>query len=174
MRRPLLGLLLASSLLSMVTARPARADPPPAPLPPPAAPLVPYAAPAAYPSAPAQGAAPLAGTRRRSSGAMIGGILLTSVGAIGMAVGTAIYVTAVGNCTEVNIGGTLVRDECNNSAAKLSGMAVLLSGATAAAAGVPLWIYGSEKVAISPAEDPLIHAASVVVGPTSATLRVSF
>jgi len=175
MRRPLLGLLLASSfLLALFAARPALADPPPAPLTPYPAPLAPYAPPVAYPSTPAVTAAPLASTRRRSSAAMVGGILLTSFGAVGMAVGTGVYVDAVGSCSEVNVGGSLMRSHCNNSGAKLFGMAMLLGSASGAAVGVPLWIYGSEKVALSPAEEAPIRAAAVVVGPASAGLRITF
>jgi hypothetical protein len=174
MRRPLLGLLLASSMLPLFAARPALADPPPAPLTPSPAPLAAYSAPPAYPVAPAVWAAPLAGTRRRSAGAMVSGIILTSLGAIGMAVGTASYVDAVGRCTEVTLGGSLFRQDCNNSAGKLFGMAMLLGSASGAALGVPLWIYGAEKVAIEPDEKAPIRAAAVVVGPTSAALRVTF
>ena len=174
MRRPLLGLLLASSLLSMVASRPALADPPPAPLTPSAAPLAPAAAPAAYPIMPATWSAPLAGTRRRSSGAMVGGIVLTSLGALGMAIGTAAYVEAVGSCSEVNVGGALVRKDCDNSGAKLFGMAMLLGSASGVGLGVPLWIYGSEKVALSPDTEAPIRAAAVVVGPASAALHVTF
>jgi hypothetical protein len=174
MRRPLLGLLLASSLLSMVAARPVLAEPPPAPLTPFPAPLAPSSAPAASPIAPATWSAPLAGTRRRSAGAMVGGIVLTSLGVIGMAVGTASYVDAVGGCREVNVGGSLVRENCNNSGAKLFGMTTLLVSASGAAVGVPLWIYGAEKVALSPEDEAPIHAAAVIVGPASAALRVTF
>ena len=167
MRRPLFGLLLASSLLALAPARPALADPPPAPLPIPPAALAPSAAPAPF------GAA-LAGTRRRSTSAMVGGILLTSLGTVGMAMGTAIYVGAVGGCAEANVGGSIVRDGCEISGAKLTGMTVLLVGAASAAVGVPLWIYGSEKVALTPKDEEPIHAAAVVVGPASAALRLTF
>jgi hypothetical protein len=105
---------------------------------------------------------------------MIGGIVLTSLGALGMAIGTAVYVEAVGSCTEVNVGGSVVRTDCKNSGPKLFGMAMLLGSASGVGLGVPLWIYGSEKVARSPETEAPIRAAAVVVGPASAALRVTF
>lgn len=166
MRRPLLGLLLASTLLASISlsARPALADPP-------SAPLAPLAAPPSYSPVPAAPwAAPLAGTRRRSSGAMIGGIVLTSLSAIGMGIGTAVYVDA--GCSS-DFGSGSLRSICSDSDGKLVGMTVLLSSAVGAAIGVPLWIYGAEKVVIPPDEQP-IREVSVRVGPTSAALQVSF
>lgn len=166
MRRPLLGLLLASTLLAStsLSARPALADPPPAP-------LAPSAAPPAYspvPSAPL--VAPLAGTGRRSSGAMVGGIVLASIGAVGMGFGTAIYADAADTCRS-SFGG--VRSSCSSSDGRLVGMTVLLTSAAGAAIGVPLWIYGAEKVVL-PADQPPVREVSVRVGPTSATLHISF
>lgn len=162
MRRPLLGLLLASTLLASasLSARPALAEPPPAP-------LAPSPAPPSYSPAPAgPWVAPLAGTRRRSSGAMIGGIVLASLGALGMGIGTAIYVDA--GCSS-----SFESQFCSPSADKLVGMTVLLSSAVVTAIGVPLWIYGAEKVA-TPADEPPIREVSVQVGLTSATLKLSF
>ena len=168
MRRPLLGLLLASTVLAStsLSARPALADPPPAP-------LVPSAAPPSYAPMPAAPwAAPLAGTERRSSGAMVGGILLSSLGAIGMGIGTAIYVDSAADCSN-NFDNGFGRPDCSGSEGKLVGMTVLLTSAVGVAIGVPLWIYGAEKIAIPPSEQP-IREVSVRVGPGSATLHVSF
>jgi hypothetical protein len=168
MRPPLLGLLLASTLLAStsLSARTALADPPPAP-------LAPYAAAPAYPAQAAPWATPLAGTRRRSPAAMVGGILLTSLGAIGMALGTGVYVDAA-SCADTNVAGTVVRTNCpNRSGGKLFGMTMLLGSASGAALGVPLWIYGAEKVAALP-EDAAPIRAAVVVGPASGGFRVLF
>lgn len=175
MRRLLLGLLVASTLLA---ARPALADPPPATAP---AAVTPAAvtppAPAAAPLSPPIGpwAAPLAASRRRSSGIMIGGIALTALGALGMSVGTASYVTTVSDCNDARVQGQAdggVR--CANGGTKIIAMSLLLAGAAGAAVGVPLWIYGAEKVAV-PKDDPFpIRAAAVIVGPASAALHVSF
>lgn len=169
MRRPLLGLLLASTVLAStsLSARPALADPPPAP-------LVPSAAPPSYSPAPAAPwVAPLAGTRRHSSGAMIGGIFLTSLGALGMAIGTGVYVEAAAGCSRNFDNGT-GQLSCSSSEGKLVGMTLLLSSAVGAAIGVPLWIYGAEKTILPPDEQPLMRQVSVRVGPASAALHVSF
>lgn len=164
MRRPLSGLLLALTFLaSTATALPARAEPP-------SAPLAPVAAPATAPA----WAAPLAGTRRRSPGAMVGGIVLTSLGAVAMAAGTGAYVDAVGSCVESNVGGTLFRSHCDNAGTKLAAMTTLLVGATAVAFGVPLWIYGSDKVAAKPDDQAPKPSAAVVIGPGAATLQITF
>jgi hypothetical protein len=164
MRRPLPGLLLASTLL-VSTALPARAEPPPAPL----APLA-----AVAPATAPPWAAPLAGTRRRSSGAMIGGIVLTSLGALAMAIGTAADVDAISSCVVGTSGGQIFRTNCDNEGNKIGAMTTLLVGATAVAFGVPMWIFGSEKVAANPDDAPPKPAAAVAIGPGTASLRLSF
>lgn len=163
MRRPLPGLLLASTLLASTTALPARAEPPPAP-------LAPVAAPATAPP----WAAPLAGTARRSSGVMVGGIVLTSVGALAMAIGTGAYVDVVSSCVVGTSGGQIFRTNCDDGSGKLGAMTALLLGAAGVVVGVPMWIYGSEKVAAKPDDAPPRPAASVVLGPGAATLHVTF
>ena len=105
---------------------------------------------------------------------MIGGVILTALGAVAMAAGTGGYVDAVGGCTETNFSGTLVRSDCDNAASKLSAMTTLLAGAAGASIGVPLWIYGAEKVAATPDEAAPRPSASVTIGPASAMLHVSF
>jgi hypothetical protein len=164
MRRPILGLLLASTglLAASLPARAARAEPP----------LAPYAV--AAPGPASAWAAPLAGTRRRSSGAMVGGIVLTTLGAIAMAAGTGGYVDAVAGCTAIDVNGTQARFNCDNGGAKLAGMATLLVGAAGVAAGVPLWIFGSEQVAATAADHAPKPSAAVLIGPATAGLRVSF
>lgn len=164
MRRPLPGLLLAATLLAS-TALPARAEPPAAP-----APLAPVAAPATAPP----WAAPLAGTRRRSSGAMVGGIILTTLGAVATAAGTGAYVDAASSCVQDTLGGTVFRANCDQGGAKLGAMTTLLVGAAGMAFGVPLWIYGSDKVAALPDDRAPKPAAAVVIGPGAATLNITF
>ncbi|MEP7124391.1 MAG: hypothetical protein ABJE95_25915 [Byssovorax sp.] len=167
MRRPLLGLLLASIFLaSTAIAVPARAEPPAAA----PAPLAPVAAPATAPP----WAAPLAGTRRRSSGAMVGGIVLTALGAVATAVGTAAYVDAVSSCIQGDVGGQIFRANCDNGGTKLASMTTLLLGAASIVAGVPLWVYGSDKVAALPDDKAPKPAAAVVIGPGTAALHLSF
>ena len=104
---------------------------------------------------------------------MIGGIFLTSLGALGMAVGTGFYVDAAAGCSrDFDIGSGQL--SCSNSDGKLVGMTLLLGSAVGAAIGVPLWIYGAEKTVIPPGEQPLMREVSVRVGPASAALHVSF
>lgn len=105
---------------------------------------------------------------------MGGGIALTSLGALAMAVGTAMYVDTVSNCRETPINGQIFRTNCDNAGTKLAGMTTLLVGATGAAFGVPLWIFGAEKVAATPEDQAPKPAAAVVVGPAGATLHVTF
>ena len=102
---------------------------------------------------------------------MIGGIILTSLGALGMAIGTGVYVEAAGDCSRSFDNGRL---SCSNDEGKLVGMTLLLSSAVGVAIGVPLWIYGAEKTIIPPDEQPLMRSVSVRVGPASAALHVSF
>jgi hypothetical protein len=105
---------------------------------------------------------------------MIGGIVLTSLGAIAAAVGTAAYVDAASSCVQGTLSGQVFRSNCEQSSAKLGSMTALLVGATGIAAGVPLWIYGSEKVAALPDEAPPKPAAALVIGPGAATLKITF
>ncbi len=164
MRRPLSGLLLASTLLAATAlpARTAHADPP--------LPLTPHAAPVVAPA----WASPLAGTRRRSSDVMVLGVVLASFGALGMLSGTAVYVQAVGGCSTTTVGGNLIRNNCDNGTAKGVGMTMLLVGSVAAAVGVPLWVYGGEKVASTEPDLARAPAAALVVNPGGATFAVSF
>ena len=103
---------------------------------------------------------------------MGGGIVLTSLGVLGMGAGTGIYAEASSGCSTRFDQGS-VREICSDSAGKLVGMTVLLTSAVVTAIGVPLWIYGAEKIAVSPSEQP-IREVSVRVGPTSAALHLSF
>jgi hypothetical protein len=103
---------------------------------------------------------------------MIGGIFLTSLGALGMGIGTGVYVEAA-DCSSSFDNG-FGRARCSSSDGKLVGMTLLLSTAVGVAIGVPLWIYGAEKTVIPPDEQPLLREVSVRVGPASAALQVLF
>lgn len=104
---------------------------------------------------------------------MIGGILLTSLGALGMGVGTAIYTDAA-SCSPHSFDAEFQTGCPDTPGGKLVGMTVLLSSAVGSAIGVPLWIYGAEKVAALPEKPPPVQEVSVRVGPASALLHVSF
>jgi hypothetical protein len=103
---------------------------------------------------------------------MIGGIVLTSLGALGMSVGTGVYVGADDGCS-ASFDNDFGRS-CSRNDGKLVGMTLLLSSAVGVAIGVPLWIYGAEKTILPPDEQPFMRQVSVRVGPASAALHVSF
>ncbi len=108
---------------------------------------------------------------------MIGGVVLASLGALGMGIGTAVYVDSASSCTD-SFDGEFGRSNClrGSSEGKLVGMTILLSSAAVAAIGVPLWIFGAEKV-VAPREEPPPpppREVSVRIGPTSAALQLSF
>jgi hypothetical protein len=105
---------------------------------------------------------------------MIGGIVLTTLGAIATAVGTAAYIDAASSCVQGTLGGMVFRANCDQAGAKLGSMTTLLVGAAGIAFGVPLWIYGSDKVAVLPDEKAAKPAAAVVIGPGAATLKITF
>ena len=156
---------LAAIAVVLAGSSPAAADPPSTPPPPPLA-----APPAALAllSAPAPAAEPLydpaahgglsygaylrmtRGTRRRSTGMMIAGILLTSVGLVGMGTGTGVF-AAAGSCDQLqflraegdSFGGGFT---CATHAQRTTGMSVLLASAITVGLGVPLWILGASDV----------------------------
>lgn len=144
------ALVLALALPAL----PANAEPP-APGPKPLAPSEPITDPAYNPSA--HGELPYGsyllmtrGTRRRSTGMMVGGIIITALGAVAMGTGTGIYFGR-GSCDEfpraIDIDGEVSRaPECNRSAAQNAGVAILAAGAIAVALGVPLWVLGGSDV----------------------------
>jgi hypothetical protein len=83
-------------------------------------------------------------TERRSVGAMVGGIVLVSVGGV-MLVGAA-------------IGADVAATDCafDNCTSSFPGAAVgfLVGGLVAIAVGIPLLIYGARRVPVGPSSDP--------------------
>lgn len=154
---------LAAIAVVLAGSSPAAADPPSIP---PAPPLAAAPPALALPSAPAaeplydpaaHGGLPLGaylrmtrGTRRRSTGMMIAGILLTSVGLVGMGTGTGVF-AAAGSCDRSpmllsegdSFGGGFT---CGTHAQRTTGMSVLLASAITVGLGVPLWILGASDV----------------------------
>jgi hypothetical protein len=110
---------------------------------------------------------------------MIAGVVLTSLGAIGMGIGTAVYVDSASSCTN-SFDGEFGQSSClsASSEGKLVGMTILLSSAAVTAIGVPLWVFGAEKVAAPrdepPPPPPPPPAVSLRVGPSAAALQLSF
>lgn len=92
------------------------------------------------------------GTRRRSTGMMVAGIIISSLGAVAMGAGTGIYFSRAG-CDDLSprFPGGIEGDfgspnECNRGATRTAGMAIVIAGAIGAALGVPLWILGASDV----------------------------
>lgn len=140
--------LVAAALLAgaLLQATPAAADPPPAP----------PAAEGLYDPGAHGGLSYGAylrmtrGTRRRSTGMMIAGIILTAFGAVGMGAGTGVF-AAAGSCdpsplARLSGDGSVFERACNTHEQRTTGMSVLLAGAIIAGMGVPLWIAGASDV----------------------------
>ncbi len=97
---------------------------------------------------------PPAATERRSTGMMVGGIVLLSVGGLGLVIGSSLALSSTTTC---DFGG------CSSSGgSQTAGYGVLIGGAIAVAVGIPLLIYGVKKVPARP--DATAPAAAAWVG----------
>ena len=100
--------------------------------------------------------------RRRSSGLMIGGIVMTSLG-------TASLATALGlTLAQIDCDDDEERARCQ--AFDTAALATLLGGFGLTSAGVPMMLYGGKKVPVAPA-----GGAAIVpwLTPNAAGLRLS-
>ena len=159
---PRLAGLVVGAALGISAVSPAGAEPPPAKVEKPARELTvnpaDYIDPSYDPAA--HGGLPYAaylrmtrGTARRSTGMMVTGIVLTSVGATAMAIGTAVA-AASKRCNdrgdfpvpEPGFGGREVGTLCSRGAGYTSGLAFLLAGTISAGFGVTLWALGGTHV----------------------------
>ena len=124
------------------TALPALAE---EPAPPPAAETIAAPPPAAAPpaTAPRLATSPLppAVLERRSTAAMVSGIVLTSAGGLSI-----LYVgfTAMGGCSEPSTTAPEGAGDCKHHDNIVRG--TLIGGAVALAVGIPLLIYGAKRV----------------------------
>jgi hypothetical protein len=116
---------------------------------------------------------------RRSTGMMVGGILLTAFGAIGLGAGGVVYAssqtvqfdttcTSNTNCFTTNRGGD-----------KTAGIVLMVAGLAGIGVGIPLIVIGARKVPVDrsnpeKAREREERDAKLVVGPASAALHVSF
>jgi hypothetical protein len=120
---------------------------------------------------------------RKSTPMMVGGILLTSGGIVGILVGSALASTA-GNqvdvyCESPGGGGPFVCERRADASQLAAGYGVLIGGVVALGVGIPLWVIGGKRV---PAKDEAAPAAPpppsvsmrLLVDPSSATLEVRF
>ncbi|MFO0759608.1 MAG: hypothetical protein U0359_24155 [Byssovorax sp.] len=127
---------------------------------------------------------PLVDPDRHSKGAMIAGIVFTGVGVIGLGTGTALALA--GRCstsdrpvinTEDTTGGgatSTANPACLSNAGTAPGMSILLGSALIAGIGVPLWIFGAQRVTRYPDVARAPARPTLLVGPGTAGLRVSF
>jgi hypothetical protein len=180
MLRPALSLLASAWLFSVApalaedapTSFKAPAESPAARPPPPSG--YPYWSPPPYP----YWSPPPPAMERRSTAAFVGGILLVSVGIAGLAAGTGVYLAATRHCS-FNVGGpggfepsSAPPVDCSDHDSQVAGMAVLIGSTLFIGAGIPLWIYGTERV---PKLDRDARVRPMlVVGPRSAGIRWSF
>jgi len=120
---------------------------------------------------------------RNNTGMMVGGILLTSGGIVGILVGSALASTA-GNqidvyCESPGGGGPVVCERRADASQLAAGYGVLIGGFVALGVGIPLWLIGGKRVpakgeAAPAAPPPPSASMRLRIGPSSATLDVRF
>jgi hypothetical protein len=81
--------------------------------------------------------------RRRSTGLMVSGIVMTSLGTASLATALGLSLARIGCKDDVER-----RDECE--AFDTAALATLLGGFALTSAGVPMLIYGAKKVPVEP------------------------
>lgn len=101
-------------------------------------------------------------TRRNSTGMMVTGIVLTSLGAVALPAGVAVIATDLSNGDDVAIAAVLV------------GFPLVIGSGVFAAVGIPLWVIGAREVPVRPGDEEARAVPEVFVGPTSASLRWTF
>jgi len=118
---------------------------------------------------------------------MIGGILLTTAGIVGVLAGSAVASTAANQIPiycDSQFGPTICETRADEGQ-QIAGYVVMVTGIVALGVGVPLWVIGSKRVPVKDDEKttntpststPAAPQTSVrlLVGPTSAGLRVTF
>lgn len=104
---------------------------------------------------------------RRSTGMMVGGIVLLSAGGLAMVIGSSLALTSSTTCNFDGFG-------CSSSGdSEAAGYGVLIGGAVALAVGIPLLIYGAKKVPAQP-EATAVAAPAWVGAPGGAGWRWKF
>jgi hypothetical protein len=117
---------------------------------------------------------------------MVTGILLTSVGAVGLVAGGVLFASADGR-TDVYCddgSGVYLCDRRDDDDRQLGGGVLMVLSGVLVVAGIPLWVYGGRKVPIvkegDPTQPPPQPGAptallpKVLVGPTGGSLRWAF
>jgi hypothetical protein len=118
---------------------------------------------------------------------MVGGVLLTTGGILGVLIGSAVATTASNQinvyCNQPGFGVTVCETRADETQLAI-GVTTLVTGFVAIGIGIPLWIIGGkqEPVKDKPADQPTQQATpeapktslELVVGPSSAALRATF
>jgi hypothetical protein len=107
---------------------------------------------------------PAVGKETRSAGMVATGVVLISIGATMLPIGTTISAGAGRDCSFDGSTQT-----CEPDPERLSGIGVLAAAAGALAVGIPLVVLGAQKV---PIEIP--RRSAFTVGPTGASFRYDF
>lgn len=116
---------------------------------------------------------------------MVGGVLLTTGGILGVLIGAAVASTASNQipiyCDQ---GGFIGVCEYRSDKTQLAGgIVTLIAGFAAIGVGIPLWVIGGRREPIKtpgdkPTQQPAPEAPKtglqLIVGPSSAALRATF
>ncbi len=117
---------------------------------------------------------------------MVGGVLLTTSGILGVLIGAAVTSTAADQIEiYCNQGfGVQVCETRTDETQQGIGIGVLVAGLAAIGVGIPLWVIGGKRVpvkdkptdqpSVAPAPDAPKTSLELVVGPSSAHLRATF
>jgi hypothetical protein len=119
---------------------------------------------------------------------MVGGVLLTTGGILGVLIGSAVATTAADQipiyCNQPGFGVTVCETRADETQLA-AGIATLVTGFVAIGVGIPLWIIGGKRVPVKdkpadqqPTQQPTPEAPKtglqLIVGPSSAALRATF
>lgn len=114
---------------------------------------------------------------------MVGGVLLTTGGILGVLIGSAVATTASDQIPiycDQGFGPTICETRADETQLAV-GVATLVTGFVAIGVGIPLWVIGGKRVPVKEDGKPGDPAAAApktslrfVVGPSSAALRGTF
>lgn len=94
---------------------------------------------------------------RRSTAAFVTGIILTSVGAAAAVIGTGALLShdngheSCVTANEAAVSAGLSPIDCTNHSSKAPAYALIIGGAAGAVVGIPLAIYGGQKIPVTTA-----------------------
>jgi hypothetical protein len=109
---------------------------------------------------------------RRSGGALAGGIVLVSLGAVSSLVG-AVLLSSSETCSYLYSGTNNNVTGCAHDK-RTSGIALTVAGLAGIGVGIPLIVWGAKRVPVGGGPAVASNAAVLRVGPASGNLAVSF